>query len=202
MAVIAVVGTSGIGKSLLVKQLASLYNAPAFFEGEEGTIPADILRSVFNDESPEKRWRWFLARYKSNLLKAHQISCLGIDCFTDGGVITARAIFAYEDKKHNPVFKEMIEDMSSLEADMVMLLVADKKTIVRLMKGRGRTSENNDSAVKRALFIQEEFKRLARKDKNILVIDRSQMDFYKVEVLSKITKKLDKALLLAKAKPL
>ena len=39
MAVISIVGTSGVGKSFLVKQLASLNCSLAFFEGELGGFP-------------------------------------------------------------------------------------------------------------------------------------------------------------------
>jgi len=63
MVVIGVVGTSGVGKSLLVKQLASFYNDPAFFEGEEGVIPSAVLSSVFSSQSPVMRWRWFVKNH-------------------------------------------------------------------------------------------------------------------------------------------
>ncbi len=55
MAVICIAGTSGVGTSFLVKQLASKECSPAFFEGEIGTIPKEIFESVFNGESPQKR---------------------------------------------------------------------------------------------------------------------------------------------------
>jgi len=201
MAVIAVVGTSGIGKSLLVRQLAAFYNAPAFFEGEEGTIPHDVLNSVFKSKSPEKRWRWFLNRDKIRFEKAHKISSQGIDCFTDGGVITSRAILPYEDKKYHATLSRMIDEIASLEADLIILLRADKKKISEFIKLRDRKSENNSAAIKRALFIQDEFKKIARKMRTVLVVDRTKMDFYSPDHLSTIAKRLDKALL-AKAKPL
>ena len=55
MAVICIAGTSGVGTSFLVKQLASKECSPAFFEVEIGTIPKEIFESVFNGESPQKR---------------------------------------------------------------------------------------------------------------------------------------------------
>ena len=59
MAVISIVGTSGVGKSFLVKQLASMECLPAFFEGEEGTIPGEIFEDVFTKGDPLNRGRWF-----------------------------------------------------------------------------------------------------------------------------------------------
>mgnify|MGYP001595583930 CR=1 FL=1 len=45
MGIISIIGAPGVGKSFLVKQLSTLECAPAFFEGEEGTIPQEILDS-------------------------------------------------------------------------------------------------------------------------------------------------------------
>lgn len=99
MPIISIVGTSGVGKSFLVKQLSSLTQWPAFFEGEEGTIPNEILENIFNQGNPINRWRFFMERYKKNLEHATLISNnLNINCFVDGGaLLNAKAILSYED---------------------------------------------------------------------------------------------------------
>jgi len=179
VAVISIVGTSGVGKSFLVKQLASMECLPAFFEGEEGTIPAEVLADVFSGRDPCDRWRWFHERYVLTLERAREISDGGIDCYVDGAVMTEEAILSDEDKKHHAALMNMINEIVHLRSDKTILLTADETTLKKMILARGRESEDLDKTLARAIRIQDEFIRLSKGEKNVIVIDRSNLDFRK-----------------------
>ena len=181
MAVISVVGTSGVGKSFLVKQLAAATCSPALFEGEEGTVPEEILNNVFKNENPIKRWEFFMNRYKSNLTKARSISAKGIDCFVDGANISPLAILPYEDKKYHEELEQQIAKLNGLDSDIITLLTANDICLNKLFKKRNRKTEGVE-AIERALKIQENYRKL----KHTIEIDRSDLDFTKLEDIEKV----------------
>ena len=192
MAVISVIGTGGVGKSFLVKQLASATCSPAFFEGEEGTIPKEILDSVFNSNGPRPRWKFFVNRLKQNLLRAKKISDSGIDVYTDDSSLSPHAIVAWEDVKYHEELHKISDELSNLKSDITILLVTSKEKIWNFVRQRCRCSEIDDKAVERAVIIQNEFLKLADDEKNIAVIDRNEMDFSKAEDLNNILKLIQK----------
>ncbi len=186
MAVISIVGTSGVGKSFLVKQLAAMECLPAFFEGEEGVIPEIVLKNIFAGNSPLKRWRWFIERNKKRLQLARKISDCGIDCYVDGAVMTSEAILADEQRKHHPELLKIIEGITHLKSDLLVLLIASEKKLREFIAVRGRRSEATNKAIARALRIQNEFIRLAKKEKDVIIIDRSKLDFNKEKDLKHV----------------
>lgn len=190
MAVISIVGTSGVGKSFLVKQLASMECLPAFFEGEEGTIPAEVLADVFSGKDPCDRWRWFHDRYRVTLERARRVSDAGIDCYVDGAVMTEEAILIGEDKKHHKALLAMIGGITHLNSDKIVLLTADEKTLRDMILARGRKSEDAEKALDRSIRIQNEFLRLAKRAENTTVIDRSGLDFMREEDLKSVLSKI------------
>lgn len=185
MKTIAIVGTSGVGKSFLVKQLSIAFSSPAFFEGEEGTFPEDLLENIFSGESPIERWRWFIERDKKILTLGKQIASLGTPCFLDNAVINSRAILSSEIKEYHEELNKMIEEIAHLEADIIILLKAEKEKLEELTKLRGRNLEQNREAIQRALSIQDEFIKLSNSE-NVIVIDRSNLDFSKNADLQEI----------------
>lgn len=129
MAVISIIGTSGSGKSFLVKQLSSLNNSPAFFEGEEGTIPKEILENIFSGDSPVGRWEYFMNRYKENISKAKTISESGINVYVDGSNITPWSIIIWEEEKYREEIKKLISILDDLDSDVNLFLkINEKKT--------------------------------------------------------------------------
>lgn len=190
MAVISIVGTSGVGKSFLVKQLASMECLPAFFEGEEGTIPAELFEDVFTKGDPCKRGRWFIDKYKLMLERARRISDTGLDCYVDGAVISPQAIIIDEDKKHYPALMRMINEIVHLRSDKILLLTANEDSLKKMILARGRESEEVDKTLARAIRIQDEFIRLSKNEKNVIVIDRSNLDFRKEKDLVGVLRKI------------
>ena len=186
MAVISIVGTSGVGKSFLVKQLASMECMPAFFEGEEGVIPHDILQSVFSKKDPAKRFQWFGDRYKRTFSRAREVSNAGLDAYVDGAPVTVEAIMADEDDTSHIELLKHLEEMTHLQSDIVVLLIANENALKELIKDRGRGSEQHLAAVRRAVKIQDEFLRLTKNDKNVIIVDRTKFNFADEKDLKKV----------------
>jgi deoxyadenosine/deoxycytidine kinase len=183
MAVIAIVGTSGVGKSFLVKQLASLENVPAFLEGEEGIIPKEVFAEVWEKKNPAKNWNWFMTRNKIQLERARKISDAGIDCFIDCTPEIYEAFLADESKDQHPALLKLIESASHLKSDKIIILTANEKKLRELIVQRDRKAEEPGKTTERSLRIQEAFLRIANREKDFVVIDRTDLDFTKEEDL-------------------
>ena len=182
MTVISIIGTSGVGKSFLVKQLAAIESLPAFFEGEEGTIPKEILENVFSQENSNKRYEWFLQHYNKILSNARRVSDNGLDCYTDCSELLARAILSAEKAEMK---------LNLPKSDKTIILTASKEKLQKLINLRARNSENNEQAIIRSLGIQKHLIELAKKE-SLTTIDRSKLDFTKEEDLKKILKEIKK----------
>ena len=190
MTIISIVGTSGVGKSFLVKRLASLDCLPAFFEGEEGVIPQEIFENIFEGDTVE-RFRWFVERYRKTLECAKRLSKSGMSCYVDGAPVTCKAVMLYEDEKHHPELKEIVDSLYDLQTDKIVLLTASQEVLKRFLLNRKRTTEEIEKALTRALKIQDIFLRLAEEE-SMIVIDRSSLDFTKEEDLRSVKKRISK----------
>ena len=140
MAVISIIGAPSVGKSFLVKQLAALTESPAFFEGEEGSIPAEVLENVFNEQDPVKRYSFFVQRLTNNLGHAKKIASLGLDCFVDGASMSPQAIMQGENQEHNKELHKLIEPMHAVDSDIIIVLIASKEYLAAQLKKRARSS--------------------------------------------------------------
>jgi len=192
MAVICIIGTSGAGKSFLVRQLASKYCSPAFFEGEVGTIPKEIFQSVFNGELPQKRCEWYVDHYIKTFKTARDISDkLGINCFVDGAPITAYANVYLDDPNYLEELLKIVRKVDEFKFDKIILLTINKDKLKEFISKRGRTEEPITETIERSLRLQDELIRLSKKQDEVIIIDRSNLDFSKEEDLKIIIDKIN-----------
>lgn len=190
MAIISIIGTSGVGKSFLVRQLSSYFSCPAFLEGEEGTIPKTIFESVFNGISPEIRCGWYVNRYYQNFNNARKISKCGVSCFVDGAPVTAYANIFLEKEEIIPSLLTIASKLDEFRFNKTILITANSYKLEEFIKKRGRKEEPIKETLKRSLKLQEQLLRLTKDREDVLVIDRSHLDFTKEEDLKIIIEKL------------
>lgn len=191
MAVISIIGTSGSGKSFLVRQLASKQGSPAFFEGETGIIPKEVLESVFNGKSPMKRCEWYVNNYIKIFKKALEISNkLGINCFIDSAPVTAYANIYLDDKQYLEELLKIVKKVDEFKIDKIILLTLSKDRLKEFISKRGRSEEPINDAVERSLKLQDELIRLTKNKNNVVIIDRSNLDFSKEEDLKVVLEKI------------
>jgi deoxyadenosine/deoxycytidine kinase len=191
MATISIIGTSGVGKSFLVRQLASKECCPAFFEGEIGTIPKYVFESVFNKEPPQGRCEWYVNHYVETFRTATNISKkLGINCFVDGAPITAYANVYLDDKKYLDELLKIVKKVDEFKIDKIILITINKDKLKEFILKRGRSEEPIEETVERSLKLQDELIRLSKQQDNVIIIDRSNLDFSKAEDLKIVLDKL------------
>jgi len=195
MVSIGICGASGCGKSLLVKQLASLNCSPALFEGEVGTFPSAILRKIIDKSDPPGLFRWFVKQYTARLRVAKKLSEDGILCFVDGTRASVAAHQVLEQKRHSAVLTKIIAQLK-LDTDVVVLLTLSKNKYISFIRKRGRETEQSKEYMRRSMAVQDEFLRLlaskSKDDKktNVLVINRDKLDFCNSADLDDINKKI------------
>jgi deoxyadenosine/deoxycytidine kinase len=190
MPLVSVVGTSGVGKSFLVKQLAALDCAPAFFEGEAGVFPDWILASVVSGEDPVRRWQWFMDRYRTNLERARVVSDAGLLCFVDGAVLSAEAILPWEPAAIHDDLQRMIDAMQHCPSDVTIVLTASEAYLRERIAARGRSDEQQEVVVQRALAVQAKLQGLAVGRHNVIVIDRTALDFSRSADLAMVDERI------------
>ena len=194
MPVLSVVGAPGVGKSLLVKQLATRALCPAFFEGEEGTIPAEILEKVFSDPDPVHRFSYFVDRYITNLTRAHQISELGLTVYVDGGVLSMEAMLRYEDQGYRSALEDVVARARGLESHLTVLLVSQEEVLATRIKNRGRSTEGHDAAIARSVAIQNRFQEVASEKQHVITIDCTHLSFFSESDLATVDEQIRMAL--------
>ena len=177
MSLISIVGTSGVGKSFLVKQLAALNCMPAFFEGEEGVIPNEMFDGIFSDEDPVGRFDYFIDRYKANLNHARQVSNAGLDVYVDGANISTQAISFNEDEKYREILQKKVDIIKDNASDLIVLVTASSEKIRQMITDRGRASEKSMNAYSRAIKIQNIFLKLVEGRDDVIVLDRTNLRF-------------------------
>jgi deoxyadenosine/deoxycytidine kinase len=116
---------------------------------------------------------------------------LNIDCFVDGGILSAKAILIAEEEKYKKELSALVAEYEYLTSDFIILLTATEEKINEYITGRARDSEMYAQALDRAIKIEDEFIRLSKASPHVLSIDRKAMDFGKYENLKNILQQIE-----------
>ncbi len=175
MAVISIIGCAGVGKSTLVRQLAALNRAPAFFEGEEGVFPEVVTKNLVTAD-PVARERWFVQQYLASLRSARHIASLGVTSFVDNASpITIASYAAIAEHEVHVELEALIAELARHAADVTVVLTAEPHVLAAYIAKRGRVSEEVVSISKQAERVQEQFVRFAEQY-GAMVLDRTGLD--------------------------
>lgn len=178
MAVIAIVGCAGVGKSTLVKQLAALNTAAAFFEGEEGVFPPVVTQNLVTDD-PVARERWFVSQYLVSLRQAREAARVGIASFADNASAVTIASYArISPHGVTPELADLIRRLEEVQADITVILTASPEILRAHIAVRGRKAEAEvDAITEQALRVQEQFVRQGL-ERGALILDRTNLNFH------------------------
>jgi len=182
MTSIAFVGTSGVGKSLLVRQLAALKNLPCILEGEEGVIPPGIFELIISRKDPLQLFTWFIDKYAKNLTLAKNSKNT---ILIDGAIISIDAhILEQDTNMHSELYT--LKERLNCDADKILLLIASENKLRKNILFRNRSAEEIEAHVQRSLQLQEFFLKLAPTyNAEVLCVD--DLDFYNHEDLQQIS---------------
>ena len=175
---VAIVGGPGIGKSTLVRQLGDLYHHGSYGEGEQGVWDPRVLQDIAAGRNPVGVTAYFGDLYDANYRDAAAHDGPAKVIFFEGARITLEAhIPEYPATSHDEL-RRVLAVGDTWNPDRVIVLTSSTDTIEKHIRQRNRPHESAEEMVRRFRIIDAEFRRLAPRYPNTVVIDRDRREFH------------------------
>jgi deoxyadenosine/deoxycytidine kinase len=188
---VAIVGGPGVGKSTLVRQLADLYHHGSYGEGEKGVWDPRVLADIEAGRNPVGVTAYFGELYDANYRDAASHDRANRVIFFEGARITLEAHIAeYPTEYHNELHK-VLAIGDHWNPDRTIVLTSSSDTIDKHIRLRARPNESAEQMVHRFRMIDTEFRRLAPRYANTVVIDRDGKEFHERAGLDEIIRLAD-----------
>lgn len=183
---VAIVGGPGIGKSTLVRQLGDLYHHGSYGEGEKGVWDPRVLADIEAGRNPVGVTAYFGWLYDANYRDAAKRDHAGAVIFFEGARITLEAHIAEYPAEYHDALREVLAVGDHWAPDVTIVLTSSTDTIEKHIKQRSRPFENVEQMIHRFKLIDAEFRRLAPRYPNTVVINRDRKEFHEREGLQEI----------------
>jgi deoxyadenosine/deoxycytidine kinase len=175
---VAIVGGPGIGKSTLVHQLGDLYHNGSYGEGEKGVWHPDVLEDIAMGRNSVGVTAYFAALYDANYRDAADHDRPGRVIFFEGARITLEAHIAEYPDEYHAELRKVLAIGDGWNPDRTIVLTSSTATIEKHIRMRNRPHETAENMVRRFRLIDAEFRRLAPRCPNAVVIDRDGKEFH------------------------
>jgi len=196
--IIAVVGGPRSGKSFLVSRIAEYYKGIAILEGEESDFPPRIKEDIQENIRPLERIIWFRNKLVNEYLKAIKKKEEGHTVITDNFWISYQL---YIDALANDFEGELINDIARIDRktllwpDVIILLTLSEEGVRDFIKRGGRQFDQTEEFIQKQALpvhkLHEDFFNRNEMQRNVLIIQRDELDFEKQEDLHSLIEKIE-----------
>ena len=161
-----------------MRQLGDLYHNGSYGEGEKGVWDPRVLEDLEAGRNPVGVTAYFAALYDANYRDARSHDGPGRVIFFEGARITLEAHMAEYPAATHADLRQVVALGDAWNPDRVIVLTSSTDTIEKHIRLRNRPHEDPDNMVRRFRLIDREFRRLAPRYADTVVIDRDGMEFH------------------------